>query len=524
MNRQQKEELDAVKRSYECGKEFKSRIGLYERADENERFYRGDQWSSVDSEGLPTPVFNLIRRISSYLVSSVMSYSMSAVYDDAALACRDECGAKRRAYANLDSLSKAVADRWERLGMEKIFRDALTDAVITGDGIIYCWFDPHSGAGAGISAATVDNTEFFAADMNSPDIQSQDYIMLAGRDSVSKLRREAASRGLSDAEISLIKPDGDTDCRQNFCENGDEKAEKVTYLIKFSRDDDGYVRFIKCTENVIIADEQTKLRYYPVAFFNWEPAKHCLHGSSPISEMIGNQKYVNKAFAMEMKHMVDTAFSKVIYDKRLIPEWSNEVGEAIGVMSGGDVSGAVATVGTGQMQDGYIEIIDRVITYTKELEGATEAALGEVDPTNTSAILALRESSDLPLERVRSNFYSAVVSLALIFADMMKEYLPDRVRYSKDGGDVGKVDLGALDMKNLCAKVEIGSSRRFSSSLMLSTLGSLLEGGHITFDEYLEFLPDGVIKGKERLMRKKDRKDAEKTDAENERKGENANG
>lgn len=520
MNRQQKEELDAAKRSYECGKEFKSRIGLYERAAENERFYRGDQWSSVDSEGLPTPVFNLIRRISSYLVSSVMSYSMSVVYDDALLACRDDSGAKRRAYANLDSLSKAVADRWERLGMEKIFRDALTDAVITGDGIIYCWFDSDSGAGAGISAETVDNTEFFAADMNSSDIQSQDYIMLAGRSPVSKLRREAASHGLPDAEISMIIADGDGGYGQDICENGDEEADKATYLIKFSRDENGYVRFIKCTEKVIIADERTNLRYYPVAFFNWEPTKHCLHGSSPISEMIGNQKYVNKAFAMEMKHMVDTAFSKVIYDKRLIPEWSNEVGEAIGVMSGGDVSGAVATVGTGQMQDGYIEIIDRVITYTKELEGATEAALGEVDPTNTSAILALRESSDLPLERVRSNFYSAVGSLALIFADMMKEYLPGFVRYLSSGGEIGNVDLGSLDMRSLSAKVETGPSRRFSSSLMLSTLGSLLEGGHITFDEYLEFLPDGVIKGKERLMRKS----GGRSDTESKPKGEMTNG
>ena len=44
---------------------------------------------------------------------------------------------------------------------------------------------------------------------------------------------------------------------------------------------------------------------------------------------------------MAMKHMTDTAFSKVIYDKSKIPEWSNEVGEAIGAVGGGNMAGAI---------------------------------------------------------------------------------------------------------------------------------------------------------------------------------------
>ena len=62
---------------------------------------------------------------------------------------------------------------------------------------------------------------------------------------------------------------------------------------------------------------------------------------------------------MVMKHMQDTAFSKVIYDKSKIPEWSNEVGEAIAAMGGGNISDAVSVVGVGKMQDGYSELIRR---------------------------------------------------------------------------------------------------------------------------------------------------------------------
>ena len=50
-------------RQFEAGREYNRRIGLYENAASAERFYRGDQWKSLTNSQLPTPVFNIIRRI-----------------------------------------------------------------------------------------------------------------------------------------------------------------------------------------------------------------------------------------------------------------------------------------------------------------------------------------------------------------------------------------------------------------------------------------------------------------------------
>ncbi|MBQ3003510.1 MAG: hypothetical protein IJD82_07245, partial [Clostridia bacterium] len=58
---------------YEKGKEYHHSIGLYDNVNTNERFYRGDQWEGVQSGGLPTPVFNLFRRIIDFFVSTVQS-------------------------------------------------------------------------------------------------------------------------------------------------------------------------------------------------------------------------------------------------------------------------------------------------------------------------------------------------------------------------------------------------------------------------------------------------------------------
>ena len=61
----------------------------------------------------------------------------------------------------------------------------------------------------------------------------------------------------------------------------------------------------------------------------------------------------------------------MIYDKSRIPEWSNEVGEAIAAMGGGNLSDAVSVVGVGRMQEGYPELIENVIETTKSMMGAT---------------------------------------------------------------------------------------------------------------------------------------------------------
>lgn len=498
--------LASVWRAYENGKDFKRQIGLYSRVSENERFYRGDQWRGVSVEGLPTPTFNLIRRVVNYLVSSVMSYRIDLRYEDPSIDIREDSPAKRKLSKNLGLLSEYRENCWERQGIDRLLRQVLTDSILCGDGVIYAWYDENLISGDGYSGdirlSVIDNVNLFAADMNLPDIQSQDFILLSGRCGVDKLRREALRSGCTPEEAAKIVPDeadGEQAGDYGSVENPDESAAKADYLIRFRKNAEGYVVFEKCTRSLVIRSAVTGMRRYPVASFSWERAKNCFHGSSPISELIGNQKYVNKAFAMEMKHMTDTAFSKVIYDKRLIPEWSNEVGQAIGVLSGGDVSGAVTTVGVGQMQDGYIDIIDRVITYTKELSGATETALGEVDPTNTSAIITLRETADQPLDNVRSEFCHCLEDLALIWLEMEHEYLPKYIRLANSEG-IAVLDLGNRNLSHLIARAQTSASRRYSGSLLMSTLNSLLTSGQISLSQYLMRLPEGIIPDKDLLL------------------------
>ncbi len=486
---------------YEAGKEYKRRIGLYETVHRNERYYRGDQWTNAGEE-LPRPVFNIIRRITDYLICSVASGRVNISYSDENLPFIRSSKEAKLIGASVGAMSLNAAYRWERCKMDHLMFKLLGDAAISGDGILYCYWDANveSGQifGGDIVTDLIDSTNIFPSDVNSDEIQTQEYIILSGRGSVLSLKAEAEAHGVSPSDVEKIVPDKEFSVSAGdlgaFELEGDDDG-KATYLIKFWRED-GFVCFEKSTRECVIRRAKTACKLYPIAYFNWYPTKNSFHGTSPISGIIPNQNFINRAYAMLMKHMTDSAFSKVIYDKTRIPEWSNRVGEAIAAVGGGNMSDAVSVVGTGTMQEGYMELIAQATSMTKELSGATDSALGNVIPTNTSAILALQESSRLPLEQVRSSFCRCIEDLANIWADMMCAYYPKErlIPYdSKEGVSLAEVDFPKLTKSLIKANVEIGSISNYSDSGTQAVLDKLLEGGHITTVQYLKHIPSGTF-------------------------------
>ncbi len=493
-------------RQYEAGREFKRRLGVYKRLAENRKFYLGDQWSSGASPELPHPVFNVVRRIADYLICSAAAEDVKITYTDENLPFAERRADKEAISAALETLNRNAAYRWERQKLAPMLYRALTDAAISGDGVFFCSFDPDAeGAGlygGDIVTETVDGYRLFAADMNRDDIQSQDYIMISGRTSVLKLKREAREAGLPESEVARICPDSDPteEAPGDAPELDAEGSEKVTYLIKFYRDpESGLVCFEKCTRDVLICRVKTPMRLYPVARFCWQRTPECFHGTSPISGLVPNQRYINTAYAMLMKHMSDTAFSKVIYDRSRIPEWTNRVGEAIASVGGGAMSDAVTVVEPGRLGEGYFELIESVMAATKELSGATETSLGNVPPSNTSAILALKDISLMSLSSVRSNLNAAIEELANIWVDMMCAYYPDeRLIRTEQGGE--RVNMPLLRSELIHARVDVTDRTSYSSSGTQAVLDRLLDGGHITLAEYLERLPASLVPAREALI------------------------
>ena len=480
---------------YEAGKNYKRRIALYRTVRENERFYRGDQWYMMESGNLPRPVFNVVKRVVDYLVCSVVPEKVDIFYSNEYIPHLKDGTISQ---STCKMLTANARYRWEKSKMDaKLYRVAF-DAAISGDGVLYCyWKNDENGDGnyvGDIQTDVVDSVNVFVADVNKNDIQSQDYIILSGRASVHSLRQEARANGISDKEIVKIVADKADDSERAgdyaFAELEGQDEEKATYLIKFWRED-GRVCFEKSTRNCVINRIKTPATLYPVAYFNWQAIKNSFHGASAVSSMIANQKYINRAYAMVMKHMGDTAFSKVIYDKSKIPEWSNEVGEAIAAIGATNVSDAVSVLGVGKLQDDYLDFLASVVASTKEMNGATETALGNVNPQNTSAILAIQAVSQIPLKLIRAALYQCIEDLANIWADMVLSYFAEGrfiQMLDEKGGRVysESFDVDATKQLGTHAVVVVSDASTYNSAIVVSILDKLLDKGYITVEQYLE--------------------------------------
>jgi hypothetical protein len=204
---------------------------------------------------------------------------------------------------------------------------------------------------------------------------------------------------------------------------------------------------------------------------------------------------------MVMKHMINVSFSKVVYNANMIDEWTNEVGEAIAVR--GPVDNVATSIAPGSMQSGFLDVINMTLSLTRELMGATDAALGNVEANNTSAIMALQESSAIPLQIQKRSLYTAVESLILIWLDYILHYY-DRYRMMvwREGERMYGEALDTSSFSNVIfsCNVQAGMSSYWSELASLSTLDSLLKGGLITLEQYLERIPDGYISKREELL------------------------
>ncbi len=444
-------------------------------------------------------------------MASVIGGDVSISYTDEALPFTDSPETRNILTRGISILNRNAAWRWKHNKMASLSYKALLDAAITGDGVFYCWWDPDKQNGhafdGDIRTDVVDSTNLFVADVNSSDIQSQKYVMLAGRASVDALRQEALDAGASEVDVAKIVADEEIDgtYAADFGKCELEGEQKATFLIRFFREG-GEVIFEKTTKNCLIRRANTGLHLYPVAYFHWHTTKNCFHGTSSVSDMVANQKCINTAYAMALKHMSNTAFSKVIYDKTRIPEWSNEVGEAIGAVGGGNMSDAVSVVGVGKMQEGYLDLITDVINNTKGMMGATDSALGEERANNTSAIMKLQPAASVSLEHVRVGFCQCIGEIAAIWADMICTYCPRErlLPVLEKNGQVGAAapDYALLREALLSANVHVGSIDRYSPSTTVATLDKLLDSGHLSAKEYVELLPEGVLINRDTILEK----------------------
>lgn len=237
-----------VSKEYEAGLSFNQGIDLYDCVQTNENFFIGKQWEGVKSNGLPTPVFNFLKRVVLFSVANVSTDNLKLH------AKRMPSSGQMPAYmAELlaDILNDQFASIFEFNKMGSCIREFCRNAAVDADGCTYTYWDsgvdtgqPSKGA---IRTEVLLNTQVLFGNPNSRDVQSQPYILIERRMLVKDAKRRAKANG---ADAYLITADEKESGDPHLDNLG---GDKVTVLLRLWRDEEtGTIHGYECTRSAEI--------------------------------------------------------------------------------------------------------------------------------------------------------------------------------------------------------------------------------------------------------------------------------
>ena len=445
-------------------------MGLGSETETAYRFFEGDQWAGLESGGEKMPIYNFIAPVIRYKTANIAMNNIAITYSTASgdPILQNAC----------TELTRRASATWERLKMDSKCWDVIKAAMIAGDSYIYFY----DGRG---ECQVIDRTDIFFGDETQRDVNKQPAIFIKERKSVTKLRQEAKANGVPE-EIALTIVADD--------EQGEPARDKCTGYLKMWLEGDD-LHFTRFTKTVVYQPEQViaGLGCYPIASLVFGSRRGLCRGIGEITPMIPNQIEVNRNLARRLLNAKLTAYSRLVYasDRIQNPQALSEVGSAIEVDGGGvsTIKDAVCYLTPSSMSPDAKLLSDELLTVSKELAGAGDAALGHIDPSTASgsAIIAVRDQAALPLNEQVARFRQFAEDIAFIWYKLWSVY------------GIRGVDRKLLVKAMPDIRVDIANASPFSKYAREQALERLFSMGHITLEEYVEALDDDSAAPKSKL-------------------------
>ncbi len=516
---------------YEAGVKYNQSLygadrDYYDVINTNIAFANGDQWRNVTGEGLPKPVFNIIKRVKQFKIASLKSNNVAIQIQPMEYRPDDHDAQMQSSIHKTDLANAEVKNILENINFDALSRQLLNDGFDTGDMCLHFYNDitktpykKYPNIKGVISAEVIDCTNVMFGNPNIKNVEKQPYIILVGRDLVKNLQEEYKRNNKKDQKNANSITE---DTMTSYLAGDNSKVEleadkygKALYILKYYRGKNGKIYVNKSVQNMYIYKEkETGYDYYPIAFNNWDGMKGSYHGRAETTGIIPNQIAINKMFAMVIYHLMLTAFPTAVYDATKVENWTNEIGAAIPINNVGNSSirNIAGYLEPASMSGQIINAIELAMQYTKDTLGVGDASLGNITMDNATAIIAVQKSNAVPLENVRANLYELIEDCGRIILDMIATDYGIRpvVISEEDNRTVEEFDFGELKGMWLHIKADVGSASYFSEIASLQTLDNLLNAGRIEFIDYLKRIPDEIIPKKQELIQSLEQGDWEK--------------
>lgn len=504
------ENVTSVWKDFEKGRMYNRMKNLYRDTEQNYDYYYGNQAKYLNI-GKETPVvLNIIKSIVKYKLGVVNSNAYAIVYNPNFYDATTETELLKELCKVLSRHANKV---WELQQVGSKIKEVMKDACINDEGILHSYFDIEKQE---IATEVIDKNNVYYGNENDSDIQNQPYIIISYRKPVTQVREEAERLGIDNEKIELITSDGETLEQAGYSSTTDEVNPMCLVLLKYYKENGKvfYTRAVKSVE--LEVKQETGETLYPVCHMCWEKVKGSSRGVGAVRNVITNQIEINKIATRRALAVKLSAFPKPIVNEDFIsnPSALETVGSPIKLKGGAsieDVRKQVGYLNPASMSLDAKNLQDDIQLNTKDLEGAGDVATGSVDPTQASgkAILAVQQATQQPLNEQVDTYKTFIEDLARIYFDMWKAYKVDGMQVlmeqKNEAGEIIEVPYQipyeVLKRIEPYIRVDITPKSPYDRYAEEQSLENLFMSDKITFEEYVEALPEGSVMPKDVLQK-----------------------
>lgn len=497
----------SIWQKYQKGKDFINRRALISSTRKNWNFYLGNQWEGLQTGGEKMPMFNFIKPVVKYKVAVISQNKMAARYIDPE---------SRPEYKGVcEALNKNFEKLWENGKFDVKSWNTVKSAAVVGDAYLF-WGNQDA-----TDTQVIPNINVLLGDEQQPDIQKQPYILITERLRIGEIKKMAKENGLSQDKIDMIVPDEEKDLvigdKTEVQSPDDAKCLSILYMDK---DENGYIRVGRATKTVEYepVEPLTRknkrgeavggLKAYPIVSYVWEDQPNSARGLGEVEQLIPNQLELNKTLARRSITVKQTAYPRIAYDRTAIDneEDINKIGAAIALNGGGaqSVNQMISYLNATSMSADAQYLSNDLLTITRDLAGAGDAATGNVDPEKASgeAINAVKDAAQMPLNEQVSKYSQFVTDIAYVALNLWFAYNRDiRVSYEDEFGQHQELEITqeTIDALQPNIKIDVSSDSPWSKQAEQQEIKDLFLQGHITLEEYTDLMPDNSYVPKAKL-------------------------
>lgn len=510
MKKKEETNITTVWQEYERGKNYNYQQQLYEKSKKNYDFYHGNQWEGLKLTGIQPITLNIIKSIVKYKVGVVKTNAYQIYFNSDTYENEEQ---RKKLQDICDMLNRYANRLWEKNKLNKVVRSCVDDACINSEGIVYFYADPNPDSN-NILCEQVDKTNIYYGNENDDDIQNQPYIIISFRRTVEEVKEEARANGISEKEIELIMEDQDIEEQSGRDLRATEIVPMCLVLLKLYKKD-GKIWAKKCTKlATVMKDTCLEISLYPVAHILWERVKGSARGQGEVEYLIPNQIEINKTATRRALAVKMVAFPKLVVNTKYIKNTKalNKVGTTIEVneMNADDVNKVVNYLKPTAISSDAYNLQKELEEDTQSLAGAGDTVTGNVDPTQASgkAILAVQQASQQPINQQVEYYKDFIEDIARIWFEMLKVNSVKGITLTTEKKDyannttveeIYKISYEELKSYDLDIKIDITPKSPFDKYAMEMSLENLLGAQQITFEEYVNALPEDATMNKAKL-------------------------